>query len=265
MSAGERNAEQAVPGALARFGFLSRGVVYVLIGGIAARVAILQRGRTTGPAGAFARVLTGSGGRLLLWIVVAGLFAFVLFRVVQGVRTRQRLAQIGYVASALGGLVLAIAAARVLLRFRSGADEAGLRELVTRLVSHAWGRIGLELGGAIAIVAGAVEAVRAILGRLPADFTAAIMVRARKKWTSVLTRVGMVAHGIIVAIVGYSVCRAGLEEDARTLGGTGGALRTLRLSGGGPVLFGLVAVGLIAYGLSLLVLGAHPRHRHAPS
>lgn len=250
-----------MPEALARFGFLSRGIVYVLIGGIAARVAILQRGRTTGPAGALARVLTGSGGRLLLWVVVAGLFAFVLFRVVQGVRTRQRLQQVFYVVSGLGGLVLAIAAVRVLLHFRSGADEAGLRELVARIVSHAWGRLGLELGGAIAVVVGVVEAVRAVLGRLPADFTAAIMARVQRKWTSVLTRVGMLAHGIIVAIIGYSVCRAGLDENARALGGTGTALRTLRHFGTGPVLFGLVAVGLIAYGLSLLVLAAHPRLR----
>jgi hypothetical protein len=256
-----RNEEQALPGALARFGFLSRGIVYVLIGGIAARVAILQRGRTTGPAGALARVLTGSGGRLLLWIVVAGLFAFVLFRVLQGVRTRRRLARVLYFMGGLGGLVLAIAAARVLLHFRSGADEAGLRELVARLVSHAWGRLGLGLGGAIAIVVGGVEMVRAVLGRLPADFTAAIIARGQKKWTSVLTRVGMLAHGIVAAIVGTSVCRAGLDENARALGGTGTALHTLRHFGSGPVVFGLVAVGLIAYGLSLFVLAAHLRRR----
>ena len=250
-----------MPEALARFGFLSRGIVYVLIGGIAARVAILQRGRTTGPAGALARVLTGSGGRLLLWVVVAGLFAFVLFRVVQGVRTRHRLRQVFYFMSGLGGLVLAIAAVRVLLHFRSGADEAGLRELGALVASHVWGRLGLGLGGAIAVVVGAVEAARAVLGRLPADFTAAIMARVQRKWTSVLTRAGMLAHGIIVAIIGYSVCRAGLDENARALGGTGTALRTLRHFGTGPVLFGLVAVGLVAYGLSLLVLAAHPRRR----
>jgi hypothetical protein len=256
-----KNEEQAVPGALAHFGFLARGIVYLLIGGIAARVAILQRGRTSGPAGALAEVLTGSGGRPLLWIVVAGLFAFVLFRVVQGVRTHQRLPQVFYFMSGLGGLVLAIVAVRVLLQFRSGADEAGLRELAARLVSHAWGRLGLELGGAIAMVVGGAEAVRAVFGWLPADFTAAVMARVQKKWTSALTRVGMLAHGTIVAIIGYSVLRAGLDENARALGGTGTALRTLRHFGSGPALFGLVAVGLIAYGLSLLVLGGHSRLR----
>lgn len=261
MSSKGRNAEHVLPGALARFGFLARGIVYVLIGGIAARVALLQRGSTTGPAGALARVLTGPGGRLVLWIVVAGLFAFVLFRMVQGVRTRSRLALAGYVVSALGGLVLAIAAVRVLLHFRSGGDAAGLRDLTARLVSHDWGRFGLEIGGAIAIVAGGVEAVRALFGWLPDDFTAVIMARARKKWTSVLARVGVLAHGVIVVIIGYSVCRAGLDANPRALGGTGTALRTLRLSGDSPTLFALVAVGLIAYGVSLLVLSAHGRKR----
>lgn len=62
-------------------------------------------------------------------------------------------------------------------------------------------------------------------------------------------------------VIGSSVCRAGLDENARAPGGTGTALRTLRVSGGGLVLFGLVAVGLMAYGLSLLVLAAHPHQR----
>jgi ABC-type transporter Mla maintaining outer membrane lipid asymmetry permease subunit MlaE len=71
----------------------------------------------------------------------------------------------------------------------------------------------------------------------------------------------MLAHGIITAIVGYSVFRAGLDENARALGGTGTALHTLRHFGPGPVIFGLVAAGLVAYGLSLLVLAAHARRR----
>ena len=103
-----------MPEALARFGSLSRGIVYVLIGGIAARVRDPPARQDHRPGGGPARILTGSGGRVLLWIVVAGLFAFVLFRIVQGVRTHQRLARALYFMGGLGGLVLAIASARVL-------------------------------------------------------------------------------------------------------------------------------------------------------
>ncbi|HEX5855287.1 MAG TPA: DUF1206 domain-containing protein [Thermoanaerobaculia bacterium] len=257
MSAKTGRAEKGIPNALARFGFFARGTVYVVVGGLAGRVAILQRGRTLGPADALAAILAGWNGRLALWIVAAGLLAFVLFRAAQCLRTRSRLARIGYAAGALGGLFLAATAVRVLLHFHAGGDAGALREAATRLVSRAWGRGALELGGAIAAVVGALEALRAAVGRLPADFTAAIMDRDRKRWTSALARAGVFAHGAVVAVTGYSIFRAGLAGNPRGLGDTAAALRTIRHAENGPALFALAAAGLIAYGLSLFVLAAH--------
>ena len=263
MSPDARGAEGVIPERLARFGFLARGIVYVLIGGIAARAAILQRGRGTGAAGALARVLTGTGGRLVLWIVVAGLFAFVLFRVTQCARTREPLLLAGYAGSAVGGLVLAVTALRVLLHLGSGSGEAGLRELASRVLAHEGGRVALALGGAIAAVAGAVQAARAVIGRLPADFTAAILPPAPRRWMTALARVGVFAHGSVVMVIGYSIFRTGLHANPRELAGTSGALRTVQTGGGGPALFALVAAGLLAYGVSLLVLAASRRRASA--
>ncbi len=257
VTATARRAEKGIPNALARFGFFARGLVYVLVGWVAARVALLQRGRATGPVDALARTLTGWNGRLVLAVVAAGLFAFVLFRAAQCVRTRRRFAQIGYVASALGNLFLAISAVRLFFQLRAGGDAAGLRELGSRLVSDAWGRGALELGGAIAVVVGGVEMARALLDRLPADFTAAIMARESKRWTSALARGGVFAHGLVLAVAGASVCSAGLEGNPRALSGMGAALRTIKRADAGPVLFALVAAGLLAYGLSLFVLAGH--------
>jgi hypothetical protein len=150
---------------------------------------------------------------------------------------------------------------RIFFHLRAGGDAAGLRELGSRLVSTAWGRGALELGGAIAVVAGGVEMARAVLGRLPADFTAAIMARERKRWTSLLARGGVFAHGVVLAVAGASICRAGFEANPRALSGTGAALRTIKRADAGPVLFALVGVGLLAYGVSLLVLAAHRLRR----
>lgn len=263
MAAKPRGAEKGVPEALARFGFFARGIVYVLMGWVAARVAYLQRGRATGPAEALAKTLTGSNGRLVLAVVAAGLLSFVLFRGAQCVRSRRRFAQIGYIASAFGNLFLAVAAVRILFHFQRGGDVAGLRALGTRLVAEAWGRGALELGGAVAVVVGGVEVVRALLGKLPPDFSAAIMARERKRWTSWLARSGLFAHGVVLAVAGASVCRAGFEANPRALTGTAAALRTIRRADAGTVLFALVAAGLLAYGFSLLILSAHRRRRSA--
>jgi hypothetical protein len=259
VSPAARPPEGVIPGRLAAFGFLARGIVYLLIGGLAARVAILQRGRATGPGGALERVLTGTGGRLVLGVVVAGLLAFVLFRVTQCLRTRKPLQLIGYVGSAIGGLVLAITALRVLLHLGAGGGEAGLRELGASVLAHEGGRVALGLGGAIAAVAGCVQAIRALLGKLPADFTAAILPSTPRKWMTTLARLGVFAHGVVVALIGYSVLRAGLDANPRELAGTSGALRTVQRAGGGAAPFALVAAGLVAYGVSLLVLAAYRR------
>jgi uncharacterized protein DUF1206 len=257
VSSKTRRAEKGIPHALARFGFFARGFVYVVVGGLAARVAILQRGRALGPAGALGKILEGWNGRFALWLVAAGLFAFALFRVAQFRRTRGSFARIGYAVGALGSFLFALTAVRVLLHFHAGGDGELVREAAARLVSHPSGRGALELGGAIAVVVGVVEALRAAVGLLPADFTAAIMARGRKRWTAALARAGVLAHGSVVAVTGYSVLLAGLEGNPRGLRGTAAALRTIERAENGPVLFALVAAGLIAYGLSLLVLAAH--------
>ncbi len=263
MTAVLQRPEKGVPEALARFGFFGRGIVYVLVGGIAARVAILQRGRANGPAEALARTLTGWGGRVALFVVALGLFAFVLFRAVQFLRTKSGLARIGYLGSAIGNLVLAISATRILLHFRRGGDASALRALGTRLVSEAWSRDFLVVVGVIVVVVGLVEIARAVLGKLPPDFTSALMPRERKKWASALARGGVFAHGLVLAVAGYSICREALESNPRVLAGTEAALRTIRRGEGGPFVFAVVAAGLLAYGLSHLLLSIHRRRRSA--
>jgi hypothetical protein len=87
------------------------------------------------------------------------------------------------------------------------------------------------------------------------------MARGQKGWTTVLARVGVFAHGLVLGVAGFSICRAGFQANPRALSGTEAALRTIKKADAGSVLFALVAAGLLAYGLSLLVLAAHRRRR----
>jgi hypothetical protein len=243
---------------LARLGFLSRGVVYVVIGAVAARVALLNRGRTTGPGGALRRIFELGHGQAALIAVGAGLLSFALFRLVQAKRVKGT-AKIGYIVGALGALFLTVSAAGLLLGLRrQGASP--IHEGGAWLLSHPWGRALLGLGGAIACVAGLVEIVRGVIGRLPRDFEAAVMEKGRRRWARRLARLGVFAHGVVVGMVGASIVQAAFDIDEREIMGTGGALRRLKLATS-PVVFAVVAVGLIAYGLSLLVLAAHRRSR----
>ena len=253
-------AAQGVPEILGRFGFFARGVVYLFIGGIAARVALLERGRAKGPAGALQELLEGWHGRAALWIVAAGLLSFVVYRLADVAHVRSAIAKIGALVGAVGALVLAGTSIRILLSVRRGGAPA-LREWGTRLMANPWGRGALAVGGAIAVVAGLVEVVRGVSGKLPRDFVTAVIARENRKWASHLARLGLLAHGTVVVLVGLSLVRAAVLTKPREIVETGGALRKLTLMEGGPALFVVAAIGLLAYGLSMLVLAAHRRRR----
>src|SRR5512143_2860100 len=181
--ASERRDERAqgVPEALGRFGFFARGVVYLFIGGIAARVALLARGRAQGPAGALREILEGWHGRVALCVVSAGLLSFVVYRVAEAARSRSAIAKIVALVGAIGALVLLWTSVRILLNVRRGG-AAAVREWSARLIANPWGRGALALGGAIAVVAGLVEVVRAVTGKLPKDFAAAAIAREGREW-----------------------------------------------------------------------------------
>jgi hypothetical protein len=249
---------QGVPEALGRFGFFARGIVYLVVGGIAARVAVLSRGRAEGPAGALRELLAGRGGRAALWVVAAGLASFVVYRLACVARAPSAIARIAPFAGAIGALVLAWTSVRLILHVRS-SGPAAFREWSALLMGNPWGRGALALGGAIAVVAGLVEVVRAVIGKLPGDFSAAIIPGQSRKWVLHLARLGVLAHGAVIALVGLSVVRAAVLTNPKEIVGTAGALRKLTLIQGGPALFAVAAAGLLAYGLSMLVLATHRR------
>ena len=80
-----------------------------------------------------------------------------------------------------------------------------------------------------------------------------------RKWTERWGRLGIAARGIVFGVVGTFLIRAALEYDPQEARGLGGALQTLAEQPLGPWLLGVVALGLIAYGVFMLSVA---RYRH---
>ena len=64
----------------ARMGYASRGVVYLLVGGLAALAALGQGGQTEGSRGALESVLTAPFGKIMLGIIALGLVGYAMWR-----------------------------------------------------------------------------------------------------------------------------------------------------------------------------------------
>jgi hypothetical protein len=70
-----------------------------------------------------------------------------------------------------------------------------------------------------------------------------------RRWARRIGRFGLPARGVTFLIVGWFLVRAALRLNAREVRDFGGALRTLQAQEYGNWLLGIVALGLISYGL----------------
>jgi len=62
-------------------------------------------------------------------------------------------------------------------------------------------------------------------------------------------RMGLVARGIVFAVIGVFLIQASRHQDAGEAVGLGGALQKLAAQPDGQVLLAVVAAGLVMYGL----------------
>src|SRR5262245_10093940 len=71
---------------LARLGYVAHGVVYLVIGGLAAQAALGGGGQPTGTKGALQTILRQPFGQGLLSIVALGLLGYSVWRFVQALK-----------------------------------------------------------------------------------------------------------------------------------------------------------------------------------
>jgi hypothetical protein len=70
-----------------------------------------------------------------------------------------------------------------------------------------------------------------------------------KRWVERMGRFGIVARGIVFGMIGVLLVRAGWTYDPSKVGGINQSLNALAGEPAGRILFGVVALGLIAFGI----------------
>lgn len=263
---------------LARLGYAAKGVVYILIGIIAVDAALTAGSgdQATGGSGALRSIADESWGQILLGIIAVGLVGYVLWRLVQalldpehkGTDAKGLATRAGYLISGVLYGVLAFEAARLALGSGSGSTSGGGSGGGSGDSASHWTSRAFELPMGVWLV-GAAGAGIFIFGlyELYKAWTADLSDRLhieeldyhKRQWIERAGRAGLAARGIVFLLIGVFVVRAALQYDASEAQGLGGALQTLEQQPYGPWLLGLVALGLLGYGLFQLVKG---RYRH---
>lgn len=246
---------------LARAGLATKGLVYLLIGVLAAQAALGVGGGTTDTRGALQQVVEAPFGMALLGLLAVGLAGYTLWRLAEALLDTERkgtdlsglLARGGYLASAAVYAGLGLFAVRLLLGAESAVDgETSMRDWTAWLMEQPLGRWLVAAVGAGVLGSALVQLWRA----WSTDFCEYLALDrvspAAEVWIIRAGRLGFAARGVALAIVGGFLLLAALHARPEEAHGLGGALATLAAQPFGPWLLGVVAAGLIAYGLYML-------------
>ena len=238
-----------------RIGYVAKGVIYLLIGTLALRLALGDGGRLTDSSGALSTIVQQPFGIALLAIVAIGILAYAAWEITQafldtkrkgshasGLMTRGLSVIKGVVYGAVG-----VEALRMVIGARSASQNAD---------DYARTAMQFPLGGVLLILIGAGIAIYGInqiamawQSRFDDDLDASRLRREGGAWVVNIGRAGVGARGVILVLVGVALARAGFVERASEASGMTEAMWTLFTQPYGKWLLAAVAAGLMCFGV----------------
>lgn len=252
---------------LARLGYLAKGIVYAIVGILAVQAALGTGGQTTDTKGALGAIAAQPFGKFLLVLLVIGLIGYVVWRFIQAIKDPehkrndpQSLAR--RIGSAISGLIyagLALSAIRLIMGSGGGSSGASSQQDWTaRLLSQPFGQWLVGLIGAFIVGFGFYQLYIAYKAKFRKEMKLREMSPTEETWATRLGRFGEAARGIVFIIIGFFLLQAARQSDASQVRGLDGALQALAQQPYGPWLLGIVALGLVAYGIHM---GVQARYR----
>jgi hypothetical protein len=244
---------------LARVGFATKGAVYVLIG-ILSFDAARSGTAPAGNAGAVREIHHLPFGSALLLLTGVGLMGYALWTAIQALLDPDRdgsdakgwLKRTGYMLTALLYSGLAVVVLKSALAGGAGPRDS-TKSWIGKLMSEPFGHwLVLAVGVGLLIFAGA-QLVQAVTGSFARHLDHFRMTYRERRFTMNVGRLGLSARGIVFALMGVFIIRASLDSNPNEAKSMAGALRHLQAGPTGPAVLGVVAVGLVCYGLFMFV------------
>ncbi|MFH8370173.1 DUF1206 domain-containing protein [Streptomyces sp. NPDC018031] len=258
-SAGRAAARSEAVEAAGRGGLVARGVIYLLVGLLAVRIAFGGTSAQADRSGAVEQIAERPFGGALLWLLGFGLAGMALWRLAQATWREPGKKRTARLAAAARSVFYGTVAYSVLGFAAHRGDQGGSgaggssdhqsKDLTARVLDLPLGPWLVAAGGGALIVAGGWIGVRAALRKDRKKLRTGRMSRATRRAVLALGVVGGISRGAVFATAGAFAVRAAVTYDADRARGLDDTLRAFRGTPAGPWLLALVGAGLVTFGL----------------
>jgi hypothetical protein len=253
--AGEEIAQSPAFAWLARAGFAARGLIYGIIGILAIKLALGAGGATTNQQGALKTIAHQPFGKVMLILVAIGLGGYALWRLLRALlghgpedsdSTSERVAAL---ASGIVYAGLCAVAIEILLGSGSSGGSGSTQKTTAGVFGWPAGAWLVGIAGAVLIGVGLYQGYRGLSKDfLKGSKTEQMSPRVRT-WLEWIGSCGHLARMVVFGLVGLFLIKAAIDYDPNKAVGLDGTLAKIANASYGPFLLGLVAAGLIAFGV----------------
>jgi hypothetical protein len=241
---------------MGRMAIATQGVLYLVVGLLAAQVAGGDRQADPSQRGALRTVAQQPFGVVLVLVLAVGLVSYALWRALLAIRGdtgdedgASLAKRAGNAGRAVVYASLTLAAVR-LLRSQpdTGGGEDGAQQSTSTVLSLPAGRAIVVVAGLAVIGAGGWNIWRAVQRSFLDSLDTGRVDPERRHAVELLGVAGYAARGVAFALVGWFLVTAGLQHDPSEVRGLDGALLELVRQAYGPFLLAVLAVGLVLFG-----------------
>ncbi|MFE1860009.1 DUF1206 domain-containing protein [Streptomyces anandii] len=251
-----RAAKGSVTEGAARAGLAARGVIYLLVGVLALRVAFGDGGQQADREGALAALSHEPLGAVLLWALGAGLAGMALWRLSEAVfgsagpdgrKPGKRLLAVVRCVFYVGVAWSVLSCAAGSGGSRSSDEQS--RDLTARALGVPAGQWLVGAAGVGIAVAGVWIGVQAVRRSYHDKLKLGALSRRTRRLVDVTGVGGGGARGLVFAVAGAFAVRAAVDARPEKAKGLDDTLRSFAGTPFGPWLLVLVAAGLVLFGL----------------
>ncbi|ELK46438.1 UNVERIFIED_CONTAM: DUF1206 domain-containing protein [Halobacillus marinus] len=251
---------------IGRIGYMAKGIVYFLVGILTFMAVLGIGGKTTGTSGMFQSLAGVKFGEWLLWMIGIGLIGYICWVLVEaffdpqnnGLDPKGLIMRTGYVVSGVVYGSLAYQAIQIAMHAGSGGGDSK-KTISAQIMSQPLGEWIIGAVGVIIIGYGLYEFFGGITGKFMKKLWTKDMEKKEVNTAKTAGKYGLAARGIVLGIIGFFFIQTALTSDPDEAKGLDGALSELSQQPYGRWILGIIAVGLILYGVYQIVRGRYMR------